>query len=355
MELNKITENISQKKILITGNSGFKGTWLSHIFRLQGINTIGYSDKEQGEGRLGFNPGLVVPTTIGSILDTRKLQLCMDEHKPQIVIHLAAQSLVQKSYQNPRETFEVNAMGTYNVAEAAMRANSVETLLVVTSDKVYLPVSSRIFLAETSCLGGNDPYSASKAGSELAIQALRAINRETNRNLRILVARAGNVIGGGDQAEHRLLPDIIESLLNQRNIQLRNPNQIRPWQHVLESLSGYLRFLNKSYETLELPNELNFGPDRSDHIKVHEVASKALYAWSGERYPFKQNDEKLAEESSQILLDSELAKTTLSWSPKWDATQAINATIEWWKDFDGLQEKSYCEKLFVKDINKYFS
>ncbi len=354
MNLDKLTENFSSKRILLTGNTGFKGTWLSHIFRLKGIDSMGYSDTDQGLGRLGFNPGKVIPTTIGSILEVEKLKSTIESYNPEIIIHFAAQSLVQKSYRNPRETFEVNVIGTYNVVEAALCSNSVETVLVITSDKVYLPNPSNSYLDERSHLGGNDPYSASKAAAELAIQSLKSINRENSRKLRLLTARAGNVIGGGDQAENRLLPDIIQSLMNGTAITLRNPTQIRPWQHVLESLAGYLTYLNKSFEDSKIPEALNFGPEQTDHITVSEVAKMALLAWGSHERNILTESRKLPGESAQILLDSGLARRTISWSPKWNSEIAVSQTIAWWRGFTNLCDKDAHYELFENDINQYF-
>lgn len=346
--------NLLSKRIFLTGNTGFKGTWLSHLLTKASIESLGYSISPAGSGRLGYDPGLVIPTKLGSILDLPVLQQTMKDFSPQIVIHFAAQSLVQKSYKLPRDTFEVNVIGTYNVLESALNTKSVETVLVITSDKVYSPNSLTKYFSENASLGGKDPYSASKVAAEMATEVIKAINNQQNLGINIFTSRAGNVIGGGDQSENRLLPDIVKSLITGSDIELRNPNQIRPWQHVLESISGYMRYVNFSYLDNNLPSSLNFGPEETDHLSVEQVASLACEYWNSRESRIVNVLTNFPQENKQIFLNSDLAKRSLDWHPKWDANQAIRLTLDWWKKYEHLKNKNEVYELYDNDMNLFF-
>jgi CDP-glucose 4,6-dehydratase len=354
MNIDVILSTLLNKRFFLTGNTGFKGTWLSHILTKNSIESLGYSIAPAGVGRLGYDPGLVIPTTLGNILDLPNLERVMRDFSPQVVIHFAAQSLLQKSYKFPRETFEVNVIGTYNVLEAAIKTKSVETVLVITSDKVYSPNTSNHFISEDANLGGTDPYSASKAAAEMVTEIIKAIKKQQNLGIKIITGRAGNVIGGGDQAENRLLPDIISSLSTGSNIELRNPAQIRPWQHVLESLFGYLSYISYSYQNSQVPSALNFGPSENDHLSVEEVAKLGCHYWNSSETKIVKVLNNLPLENKQILLNSELAKKTLGWRPKWDTNQSIKLTIDWWKNFKYLKNKNQVSELYAKDIQLFF-
>ena len=353
MSIDKYLTSVVNKRVFLTGNTGFKGTWLSHILNKFSIESMGYSDTPAGLGRLGYDPGLVLPTKQGNILDLPNLARSMNDFSPQIVIHFAAQSLVQKSYQFPRETFEVNVIGTYNVLETALKTNSVETVLIITSDKVYSPNNSTIYLSEDANLGGKDPYSASKVAAEMATQIFKSVNNQQNLGVKIITGRAGNVIGGGDQSENRLLPDVINSLILGSDIQLRNPTQVRPWQHVLEPIFGYLRYIDALYKKREVPDVLNFGPNPQDHLSVENVAKIASMFWNSNGTRIINSTTTLAIESKQILLNSDLAKKTLNWRPKWDTTQAVKLTVDWWKKYINLNNKNEIFELYENDINLF--
>ena len=354
MNIGNISSTFSNKRFFVTGNTGFKGTWLSHILVKNSIESLGYSIAPAGIGRLGYDPGLVITTELGDILDLPNLGQVMKNFSPQVVIHFAAQSLVQKSYKFPRETFEVNVVGTYNVLESAIKTKSVETVLIITSDKVYSPNISNHHISEDANLGGKDPYSASKAAAEMATEIIKAVNNQQNLGINIITGRAGNVIGGGDQAENRLLPDIIKSLSTGSNLELRNPNQIRPWQHVLESLYGYLSYINYSYQNSQVPSALNFGPSENDHLSVEKVAKLGCQYWNSSKSKIVNVLTDLPLENKQILLNSELAKETLGWRPKWDTNQSVKLTIDWWKKFEDLTNKNEVSELYDNDIQLFF-
>ena len=354
MNIGNISSTFSNKRFFVTGNTGFKGTWLSHILTKNSIESLGYSIAPAGIGRLGYDPGLVIPTELGDILDLPNLVQAMKNFSPQVVIHFAAQSLVQKSYKFPRETFEVNVVGTYNVLESAIKTKSVETVLIITSDKVYSPNILNHHISEDANLGGKDPYSASKAAAEMVIEIIKAVNNQQNLGVNIITGRAGNVIGGGDQAENRLLPDIIKSLSTGSNIELRNPTQIRPWQHVLESLYGYMSYINYSYQNSQVPSALNFGPSENDHLSVEEVAKLGCQYWNSRESKIVNVLTDLSPENKQILLNSELAKKTLGWRPKLDVNQSVKLTIDWWKKFKDLKNKNDVCELYADDIKLFF-
>ena len=354
MNIDVILSTFLNKRFFVTGNTGFKGTWLSHILTKNSIESLGYSIAPAGIGRLGYDPGLVIPTKLGNILDLPNLAQAMKDFSPHVVVHFAAQSLLQKSYRFPRETFEVNVIGTYNVLESAIKTKSVETVLVITSDKVYSPNDLNHFISEDANLGGKDPYSASKAAAEMVTEIIKAIKNQQNLGINIITGRAGNVIGGGDQAEDRLLPDIVKSLSTGSNIELRNPTQIRPWQHVLESLYGYMSYINYSYQNTQVPSALNFGPSENDHLSVEKVAKLGCQYWNSSETKIVNAPADLPLENKQILLNSELAKKTLGWTPKWDTNQSIKLTIDWWKKFESLKNKNEVSELYTNDMQLFF-
>ena len=349
-----ILSTFLNKRLFLTGNTGFKGTWLSHILAKNSIESLGYSFLPAGVGRLGHDPGLVIPTKLGNILDLPNLRQSMNDFSPQVVIHFAAQSLLQKSYKLPRETFETNVIGTYNVLESAIKTKSVEIVLVITSDKVYSPNVTNQYFSEDAKLGGKDPYSASKAAAEMVTEIIKAMNNQENLGIKIITGRAGNVIGGGDQAGNRLLPDIVASLSTSSNIELRNPTQIRPWQHVLESLYGYMSYISYSYQNSQVPNALNFGPNKKDHLSVEEVAKLGCHYWDSSETKIMNVLTNLPPENKQILLNSDLARKTLGWRPTWDAKQSIKLTIDWWKKFEKLKHKKEASELYANDLRLFF-
>jgi CDP-glucose 4,6-dehydratase len=290
---------------------------------------IGYSLKPEKDslfariGRIG-----AIPEKFADIRDYEELESFIDLHRPSTIIHMAAQPLVLKSYKIPRETFDVNVMGTVNVLDIAVRKDFIKAILIVTTDKVYKNDDSRRAFIESDPLEGKDPYSASKVGSEAVVAAWQQIIR-TSGGPKVVSVRAGNVIGGGDFAENRLIPDLIRGVITDNAVEIRSPNSTRPWQHVLDPITGYLKALEFLVDS-PLPNALNFGPDDSSMsvIEMTQIAKKILDVNTF----FSPHDNDKAYEANTLNLDSNLARSILKWSPLWDQEKAIHKTFKWWED-----------------------
>jgi len=317
--------------VMVTGHTGFKGTWLTLLLEQLEISVVGYSLPPEKDS-LFERSDLVgaVPETFADIRDQQSLKNFMNEHKPSVIIHLAAQPIVLRSYKSPLDTFEINVMGTANLLSSAFAMNSVKVIGVVTTDKVYRNDNSGTAFKESDPLVGKDPYSASKVGTESVVAAWQQI-RKLSEGPQTIALRAGNVLGGGDWAADRLIPDLVRTFIAKRRIVLRNPESTRPWQHVLDPLVGYLMALEKVLEG-EAIEALNFGPD-SKSLSVKSVAEISSMAWP---YPSEidssqeNSDKKL--ESFSLELDSSLAREILNWSPIWSQEEAVIATVKWWDD-----------------------
>ena len=316
--------------ILITGHTGFKGTWLTLLLERLGISVIGLSLPAQ-DGSL-FNRLSRAGSIQEDFLDIRSFSAVKDfigKFEPSVVFNLAAQPLVMESYKAPRETFETNVIGTVNVLDACFQTESVKAIVAVTTDKVYRNDNSGKLFQESDPLAGKDPYSASKVGSESAISAWQQIQK-INGGPKVLSVRAGNVIGGGDWATDRLLPDLIRGFLGDETIPIRNPNSTRPWQHVLDPLVGYVMAVEAilNGETID---SLNFGPDEKS-ITVKEVVEKCGLTWNSSgsiKFDFQTQDASI--EAINLDLDSKKARDELGWRPKWSQIDAAISTTNWWK------------------------
>jgi CDP-glucose 4,6-dehydratase len=311
--------------VLIIGHTGFKGTWLTLLLEKLGVDLIGISlpaDKTSMYSKL--NRHGQIDEYFQDIRDFSKTEKLIQRIKPKYIIHLAAQPLVLNSYKAPRETFETNVLGTVNVLDAASKVDECKHIVVSTTDKVYKNKDSGQRFTENSALGGKDPYSWSKVGTEAAIGAWQQIAL-VNGGPKITSVRAGNVIGGGDQAENRLLPDLIKSFSSNSNILLRNPQSTRPWQHALDPLWGYVLALTaESTETA-----FNFSPDGKS-LTVLEVANIAAATWgSNMKIELESHQSKI--ESNTLELNSSLASTKLNWKNNWSQENAVMSTISWWK------------------------
>jgi CDP-glucose 4,6-dehydratase len=311
--------------VLIVGHTGFKGTWLTLLLEKLGIESIGLAlpaDKNSLYSRLNRNGQ--ISEFFQDIRDYSTTEKIIKRINPKFIIHLAAQPLVLNSYKSPRETFETNVLGTVNILEAATRLDECEHIIVATTDKVYKNDDSIQRFTENSPLGGKDPYSWSKVGTEAAIGAWQQI-AFLNGGPKITSVRAGNVIGGGDHAENRLLPDLIKSFLSNSETLLRNPKSTRPWQHALDPLWGYLLALStESKEPV-----FNFSPDGKS-LTVLEVANIAVEAWNPNiKLNIEIEQSKL--ESITLELSSILAKEELKWKNCWSQENAVISTVNWWK------------------------
>jgi len=326
----------NNKTILLTGNSGFKGSWMAYWLTKMGANVIGFSKNIPSSpshcellSLNDFNRG-----DIGSIDQIDKTF----SNKIDLVFHLAAQSLVRYSYKNPIETFQTNVMGTANVIELCKKYPSIKGVVVVTSDKCYENFEDDRPYNENDRMGGYDPYSASKGCSELVVNSFRRsyypVKQFGKTHSFILASgRAGNVIGGGDWSEDRLIPDLVKNAAKKQTTEIRNPLATRPWQHVLEPLSGYLVLGQKILEGEVMASDgWNFGPANNETLSVKEVLRKAMSIWPDIKYetPDQQN---ALHEAKLLRLDCTKAKGELNWKPVWKTEVAIEKTINWYKEY----------------------
>jgi len=333
------------KNVLVTGHTGFKGSWLSLWLLKMNSIVSGISLEPEYEYSL-FNKLKIKKDINHKICDVRNKEQIKNhirEIKPDIVFHLAAQPLVVKSYDNPVETWETNVLGTINVLEAIRLNRNECTGIFITTDKVYKNNEWIYGYRETDELGGYDPYSSSKAASELAIASWRAsfLNQKENGEslISITSARAGNVIGGGDWSENRIIPDIVRSLKINEKIKIRNPSSTRPWQHVLEPLCGYLILAERlNHKKIEYSNPFNFGPFIDSNRTVKELVDESIKNWHGEY--FIDNNQNKPHEAGVLSLSIEKAIKYLDWQPKWDFSSTIEKTIKWYKKvhFDSKSE-----------------
>jgi CDP-glucose 4,6-dehydratase len=327
----------SGKKIFLTGHTGFKGSWLMTWLDMWGAQVKGYALQPEYSGSL-YEQMLhftSVDSVIGDIRDREKLLEEIKSFEPDLIFHLAAQPLVRRSYRIPSETFEVNAVGTANLLEAVMTLPKKCSVIVITTDKVYENKEKHILYKEDDMLGGYDPYSASKACTELVVSSFRNsffhISQHDTHQKAIASVRAGNVIGGGDFSEDRIIPDIIQSLQAGKTIEVRNPTAVRPWQHVLEPLSGYLLLGTLLHEQPQnFSGAYNFGPEPEDHLTVKELVTQAIESWGAGNWK-DTSDTKQPHEAGLLMLDINKAKQMLEWYPKLNAKEAIQWTIGWYK------------------------
>lgn len=313
--------------ILITGHTGFKGTWLGLLLDELGIPYVGYSLKPEHDSLFDrLNRTGSVPEQFADVLDINSFRNFAVKHNVRAIIHMAAQPLVLRSYQIPLETFAINAMGTANILSTAMEVEGITAVVAVTTDKVYRNSNEGRDFLESDPLQGHDPYSASKVAAESAVDVWRKISQQSG-GPQIVSVRAGNVIGGGDWSENRLIPDLIRGFTKPEKVEIRSPESTRPWQHVLDPLMGYLLALEYSL-TGSTEGSFNFGPV-TPSLSVKKVTEIAREIW-----PETTNvvySEKAGSMEAQLLgLDPSLAIKTLNWEPFWDQEEAVEATIKWW-------------------------
>ncbi len=333
--------------VLVTGHTGFKGAWLTILLEHLGIPAIGYSLKPD-RGSLFERGGFAnrIPEIFADIRDSDKLRSFIALHKPSCIIHMAAQPLVLESYKNPVETFDVNVMGTANLLEISFKYEFIKCIVVVTTDKVYRNENTGHKFIETDPLGGKDPYSSSKVATENVVSAWQQIS-SMQTGPKVISVRAGNVIGGGDFAKNRIIPDLVRSILiNKENIVIRNPYNTRPWQHVLDPLAGYLRALESG---LLGNNELsyNFAPD-CENLSVREVAEKFITLSGYDLKLIIDNSDKSLE-ASYLNLDATKAKKELNWKCLWTQPESINRSFDWWQKL--LDYKANAIELCKNEIS----
>lgn len=326
------------KKVFITGHTGFKGTWLCKILLNAGAIVTGYSLEAPTNPSLFELSGIEreIDSNIGDIRDLNNLQKVLEKAQPEIVFHLAAQPLVIESYKNPVNTYETNVIGTVNILECVRNSNTVKSFVNVTTDKVYKNNEWEYGYKEDDVLNGFDPYSNSKSCSELVTSSYKNSFFADGR-VRISTARAGNVIGGGDFAENRIIPDCIRAARKGENIVVRNPNSIRPYQHVLEPLFGYLLIAEKQYQDEKYSGSYNIGPEYSDCITTGKLATIFCEKW-GEGIIWNTQAKDGPHEANFLKLDCSKMKETFGWKPKWNIKQAISKTVEFAKDYENISQ-----------------
>lgn len=338
------------KRVFVTGHTGFKGSWLCRLLAMRGAIVTGYFLEALSHAPL-FELSRVEKTmvsVIGDIRNKENLQAVFHNAKPELVIHMAAQPLVLESYKNPAYTYETNVMGTVNIMECVRNSSTVKSFLNVTTDKVYMNNEWDWGYREIDPLKGYDPYSNSKACSDLITQSYRDAFL-TEKQLPVSTARAGNVLGGGDFSPDRIIPDCFRGAVEGKTIFLRNPHSIRPYQHVLEPLFAYLMILEKQYTNLELAGSYNVGPSDNDCVSTGRLANLFCEAW-GEGLSWKAGKAEPFHEASFLKLDCSKIHNQLDWTPNWNIKEAIGETVEWYKAY---QNNYNIAALMDEQIVKY--
>jgi CDP-glucose 4,6-dehydratase len=321
------------RSVFLTGHTGFKGGWLAALLHRLGAATTGYALAREPGPSLYASAGVdgLSTSVIADIRDGQRLTAALQAAQPSVVLHLAAQALVGRARADPAETFETNVMGTVRLLEAVRATPSVRVVVVVTSDKVYDNVEWPWAYRETDALGGKEPYGASKAACEIVVQSYRhAYFSDPARPVALATARAGNVIGGGDWSLDRLIPDAVRAFSAGEPLILRNPAAVRPWQHVLEPLAGYLQLAQALDAGGGALDALNFGPAAEDARPVAWVADRLAGLW-GETAAWRQADGVQPYEARLLEVDSARARSALGWTPKWRLEEGLQRTVAWYR------------------------
>lgn len=340
-----VHDSFRGRRVLVTGHTGFKGTWLAAWLRELGAEVWGFAlapTTEPSHFVLARMDELVHHRA-GDIRDASQVNKAFAEARPEIVFHLAAQALVRDSYEDPKGTFDTNVGGTVNVLEAVRACPAVRAVVVVTSDKCYENREWEYAYRESDSLGGHDPYSASKGAAELVVGAYRRSFFGRDHGVAVASVRAGNVIGGGDWSKDRLIPDCVRSLSRGERISLRMPSSVRPWQHVLEPLCGYLTLGARLFDgEVDLADAYNFGPSHSRHLTVREIARMFAAEWRGGEVEEMAPDAREPHEARSLRLASDKAASRLDWVPLLDALETVRWTVEWyrrWKEGPGSADQ----------------
>ena len=354
MVTSSMLENLSAfkgKKLLITGHTGFKGTWLSRTLALAGAEVYGIAlEPEVGSLYSRIKDLGIQNSTILDLRDRNGVNRYFQDKKFDGVFHLAAQPLVLKSYEDPIETFETNVMGTAHLLDSIVTNEAADWVLVVTTDKVYRNIEIEEGYGEEDALGGKDPYSASKSATEMVVNAWRAVAEHKESRLILCSARAGNVIGGGDIAKDRLVPDLIRSFYQNIPAVIRNPNSLRPWQHVLDPISGYLKIGQQLIAKQAIATAYNFGPGDESKLNVESMTKVACSIWGGNSGYVIKSEPNQPSESVLLWLSSDRANHDLGWKNKLDATAAIKWTINWERESRQIDAQTAIDS----QIKEYF-
>lgn len=342
------------RHVLVTGHTGFKGAWLAYWLVSMGAEVTGLALEPDTEPALFDQLGLAreMQHRVGDIRDAELIRALARQVQPEIVLHLAAQPLVLKSYGDPLLTWETNVMGTAHVLEAMRGIHQTCAGVIVTTDKVYRNNEWDYGYRETDHLGGHDPYSGSKAAAELVVDTWRKSFFEPEGQVRVASARAGNVIGGGDWSENRIVPDIVRALTSGAPIQLRRPNAVRPWQHVLEPLGGYLLLAERLYQFAEArcQDAFNFGPDVDAERSVLELVDQCVASWDSVCEIEAQDTS--VHEAGRLSLNIDRARAVLGWRPVWDFRETARRTVEWYRGSLGA-DTAGIRALVERDLRDY--
>lgn len=342
------------RNVFLTGHTGFKGAWLSLLLNGLGTNVYGYSlpaSTSPNLFELARVDKVIRRSSFGDIRDLSALTAAMVDAKPDVVVHLAAKSLVRESYLQPVDAWSTNVMGCVNVLEAVRRCRSVRSVLVVTTDKVYENRESRWGYRELDRLGGNDPYAASKAGAELVVQSYRN-SYFSDAGILVATARAGNVIGGGDWSVDRLVPDAARAASSNVELVIRNPAATRPWQHVLDALNGYVQLLARMQAgDRQCASGFNFGPDIEGSRSVCELLEGLQQHWP--QLSWRHVAASGLHEAHYLYLDSTLARSTLDWRPRWTFAESVSQTARWYSRI--FKNPAAARDATIEQLNEFFS
>ncbi len=351
--MQKILKRFKDKKVIVTGHTGFKGSWLSLWLQMNGAKVMGISNeiptKPSNFKAISLNRKIISKKE--DIRNLKRLRKLFVKFKPDYVFHLAAQALVQTSYLEPVKTYETNALGTLNILESLRSINNKCVVVIITSDKSYKNLEIKRGYKENDLLGGIDPYSSSKASAELIIQTYIKSYFKIKKNITIGIARAGNVVGGGDWSLNRLIPDCVKSWSINKKVLIRSPNSTRPWQHVLEALSGYLILSNKLFLDKKLHGEaFNFGPNNRKNFSVIKVIKEMKKNWKKISWKIVKKN-KLHHESKLLKLNSDKARKVLNWRSVLTFDETIKLVANWYKHY--YENKSNLKDISIRQIKFY--
>ena len=348
MEIESFFKN---RKILVTGHTGFIGSWLTKWLIMLSADVCGYALEPPTElsmyDTLGLDKFLIYVK--GDIRNSKLLRKTLMEFQPEIVIHLAAQPIVFESYLNPVDTFDVNVTGTVNLLSELKTVESLKTIIIMTSDKSYHNNEWVYPYRENDVLGGKDPYSASKSCQDIVVNSFRE-SYFYNSGIGISSIRVGNVIGGGDWAPFRIIPDLVRGIVKGETVKIRNPNSVRPWQHVLEPISGMLMLAERMYNNIEFSEDWNFGPENHEDITVKELAETFIKLWRSRNYIIEKMQSY--NEANYLQLDISKTKRELKWTPRYNFNAALKETVNWYKAY---YKKENMNKITENQIKEYFS
>ncbi len=340
------------KRVLITGHTGFIGSWLTKWLQMLDSEICGYAlgvpTTPNLFSLLNLEDRMV--DTRGDIRDKISLSKCIEQFQPEIVFHLAAQPIVLDSFDNPVETFEINVNGTINLLESLRHVDSVKEILVMTSDKVYVNDLTTTAHIESDCIGGKDPYSASKACQDIVARSFWETYFSQSR-IRLATIRAGNVIGGGDWSKKRIIPDVVNGITQKSVIKLRNFDSVRPWQYVLDAINGMLKLTNEMWNNNDLSGSWNIGPDKSQEKTVGELVEKFFSNWGAGEYAIEKSSVNI--ESPYLNLDAKKAHKELQWKPLYSFDSVVEATASWYrKYYEGDNMENATRNEILNFMNK---